>query len=128
MFTKEDAKKFSEQWLPAWTGNRPSYLGSFYAENAYYSDPAVPQGLKGRENIIAYFRKLLAKNPNWIWTQREAIPMEDGFVNLWTAQIQVNGVAMTCEGLCFVQLNSAGLIYRNEVYFDRSILLKSQLQ
>ncbi len=122
MFSREEAKIFSEKWLPAWTGNRPEYLASFYCENAFYSDPGIPQGVEGRKNIVEYFKKLLAKNPDWVWTQREAIPMENGFINLWTAKIYLNNVIVTCEGLCFVQLDRDGLIYRNEVYFDRSLL------
>jgi len=28
----EQAKEFCERWLPAWTGNRPDLLISFYCE------------------------------------------------------------------------------------------------
>lgn len=65
--TANEAAQFAQRWLPAWTGNDPQRL--------------------------AYFRKLLANNPHWVWTQLEAIPMQEGKIR------------------------------RNEVYFDRTDLL-----
>ena len=40
-----EAKKFAERWLPAWTGNNPELLASFYADDAFYLDPAIPHGV-----------------------------------------------------------------------------------
>ena len=82
-----EAKAFAERWLPAWSGNRPELLASFYSEDAFYSDPAIPDGVRGREALLAYFRKLLAHNPRWVWTHRGSIPLEGGFLNLWHASI-----------------------------------------
>ena len=96
---------------------------SFYSEDALYLDPAIPDGVRGKKNLLAYFRKLLASNPHWIWTQIEGIPMEDGFLNKWQARIPVGLTTLTVIGVCFVQLDDAGKIRRNEVYFDRSRLL-----
>ncbi len=62
-------------------------------------------------------------NSNWVWTQTEAIPMEDGFVNKWLTKIPVGDITLTVTGVCFVQLDDAGKTRRNEVYFDRSDLL-----
>jgi len=73
--------------------------------------------------LLAYFRKLLAHNPHWVWTQLEAIPMEDGFLNKWLAKIPVGAKTLEIVGVCLVQLDAAGKIRRNEVYFDRSELL-----
>jgi ketosteroid isomerase-like protein len=36
--TASEAKNFAAQWLPAWTGNDPDLLASFYAEDCFYSD------------------------------------------------------------------------------------------
>src|SRR5262245_60518782 len=83
--SREEARRFAAAWLPAWTGNDPARLLSFYAEDAFYLDPAVPKGLRGHEQLRPYFEKLLARNPNWQWTQVEALPMENGFVNKWRA-------------------------------------------
>ena len=121
--TSIEAKQFAEKWLPAWSGNNPELLASFYSEDAFYLDPGIPDGVKGKSELLKYFRKLLANNPNWIWTQIEGIPMEDGFVNKWLAKIPVGPVILEIVGVCLVQLDNAGKIRRNEVYFDRTGLL-----
>ena len=118
-----EARAFAERWLPAWTGNDPELLASFYAEDAFYSDPAVPQGVQGKAALLAYFRKLLAYNPAWVWTQIEGIPMEGGFLNKWLARIPVRDKTLAIVGVCLVQLDCGGKIKRNEVYFDRTELL-----
>jgi len=119
------ARRFAERWLPAWSGNRPELLVSFYTDDVYYSDPARPQGVQGRAALLDYFRKLLARNPDWVWTQRGAIPLADGFLNLWHASIPAGGRRVELDGACTVQLRD-GLIYRNEVYFDRAALLAAR--
>ena len=121
--TAIEAKQFAEKWLPAWSGNNPERLADFYSDDAFYLDPGIPNGVKGKNNLLAYFRKLLSINPHWIWTQIEGNPMEDGFLNKWRAQIPVGPLTLEIVGVCFVQLNDAGKIRRNEVYFDRSLLL-----
>jgi hypothetical protein len=50
------------------------------------------------------------------------MPMADGFANLWHASVPTGGRTVEVDGLCTVQLRD-GLIYRNEVYFDRTELL-----
>ncbi len=64
--TDGEARAFAERWLPAWTGNRPEQLAAFYTEDAFYSDPAIPAGVTGRAELVAYFRTLLARNPEWV--------------------------------------------------------------
>lgn len=119
----DEAVEFAGRWLPAWTGNDPERLASFYTEDTFYSDPAVPDGVQGREALTAYFRALLARFPDWVWTNTEAIPMEGGFLNVWHATIPMEGeLIVECDGVCTVQLRD-GLIARNLVYFDRSELL-----
>jgi len=121
--TASEAKQFADKWLPAWSGNNPELLASFYSEDAFYLDPGVPNGIKGKSFLLTYFRKLLANNPHWVWTQIEGIPMEDGFLNKWLAKIPVGPVTLEIVGVCLVQLDSVGKIRRNEVYFDRTGLL-----
>ena len=117
------AAQFAQRWLPAWTGNDPERLASFYSDDALYVDPGIPAGARGKAELLAYFRKLLAHNPNWVWTQLEAIPLEDGFLNKWLAKIPVGAKTLEIVGVCLVQLDAAGKIRRNEVYFDRTELL-----
>ena len=119
----EAARAFAERWLPAWSGNRPELLLSFYSPDAVYSDPSIPKGVHGREELLAYFSRLLAKNPDWVWTQRDSIPMQDGFLNLWHASIPVRRKVVEVDGVCTVQLRD-GLIYANHVYFDVSKIYK----
>jgi hypothetical protein len=121
--TPEEARSFAQQWLPAWTGNRPELLADFYADDAFYLDPGVPGGVQGKPALLGYFRKLLAQNPDWVWTQIEGIPLEGGFLNKWHASIPVGSTVLDVVGVCFVQLDDSGKIRRNEVYFDRSAVL-----
>lgn len=122
-YTAAEARRFAEEWLPAWSGNRPEFLASFYSDDTFYLDPGVPAGVSGKAELLGHFKKLLAYNPNWVWCQVEAIPMEDGFLNKWRARIPVGTRQLDIVGVCLVQLNGERRIRRNEVYFDRSELL-----
>ncbi len=118
----EQARAFAEKWLPAWSGNRPGYLVSFYTDDAYYADPAIPSGIRGRTALLSHFTKLLGHNPNWVWTHQGSISIKDGFLNRWHASIPVGSQTLEVRGVCTVQIRD-GLIYSNEVFFDRSELL-----
>ena len=118
-----EAREFAEKWLPAWSGNNPELLASFYSEDVFYLDPAIPNGVRGKVALLAYFKKLLSYNPNWVWSQIEAIPLEGGFLNKWRAKIPVGSTTLDIVGVCLVQFDGAGKICRNEVYFDRHGLL-----
>jgi SnoaL-like domain len=121
-YDAEQARMFAEAWLPAWTGNDPEHLASFYTEDTFYSDPQVPDGLEGRDALLAYLRRLLARYPDWVWKQTASSPTQDGFVNFWNAHIPVGGGNLEIPGVCLVVLRD-GLIARNTVFFDRSLLL-----
>jgi hypothetical protein len=121
---ENQARAFTSRWLPAWTGNDPERLAAFYAEDAVYCDPAVPHGVHGRQEILSYFRRLLRRYPDWVWTNTGARPMPDGFLNYWHAVIPTGGGVVECDGVCTVILRD-GLIVRNEVFFDRSPLLSA---
>lgn len=119
---RASAREFAERFLPAWTGNDPERLADFYHPDGFYLDPAIPDGVQGREAILAYFRKLLAYNPDWIWTHEDGVPLENGFLNKWKAEIPVGSRVLVVRGVCSIQLRE-GLIVRNEVYFDRTELM-----
>ena len=116
--------EFCRQWLPAWTGNEPETLLRFYTEDAFYSDPAHPEGLKGHDQLREYFVKLLAANPNWVWEPVEVFPTLRGFTLKWRAVIPAGKKKIVEFGMDIVELED-GKIRRNEVYFDRSRLLES---
>jgi hypothetical protein len=120
--TPEQAGDFAKTWLPAWTGNRPELFASFYTDDVFYLDPSVPEGICGKEALIRYLSRLLKDNPDWVWTQRTAVPLEDGFLNRWRVVVPIGDRTVVCDGVCSVQLRD-GLIYRNEVYFDMTELL-----
>ncbi|MFN3943310.1 MAG: nuclear transport factor 2 family protein [Allosphingosinicella sp.] len=120
-WSAEAARAFCERWLPAWTGNDPERLLSFYAADAFYSDPAVPLGLLGRERLMDYFRRLLAAYPEWVWTHRRSLPLRDGFLNFWDARLDASETSPRWSGVCVVQIGR-GLIIRNEVFMDRSAM------
>jgi len=113
---------FCNRWLDTWTGNRPEALIEFYSADAFYRDPARPVGLRGKEELLGYFKKLLAKNPHWIWKAKELIQTERGFVLKWTANIPTASSLVIVDGLDIVELQDER-ITRNEVYFDTSPLL-----
>lgn len=115
----EAAQAFAREWLPAWTGNTPEKLLAFYTEDAFYSDPGIPFGIQGASSLLEYFTRLLARYPDWVWTQERAVPLEAGFLNFWRADIPEKGRTITLRGVCLVQLRD-GLIERNEVFFDRT--------
>lgn len=124
MMTQAEARDFAARWLPAWTGNRPMELAAFYADDAYFLDPGRPQGIQGKEQLIAYFIKVAGNNPAWVWTLAEAIPIEDGFLGRLSANIPVGEKNVACDALCFLQFDGDGKIKRNEIYFDRTELIR----
>jgi len=122
---EQDALDFCNRWMPAWTGNRPAALLDFYAEDAHYRDPARPAGLRGHAEIAPYFTKLLAANPDWVWTTTEVTPTHKGFTMKWHARIPApGGIVVEEDGLDIVEISN-GKITRNEVYFDRAALAKA---
>lgn len=121
----EHLTEFCKQWLNAWSGNQPETLIAFYSDDVYYRDPVKSQGLQGlqgKQQLFSYFKKLLAKNPDWVWKLKEIIPTEKGFVLKWNAVIPSGSSLVAIEGLDIVELRSQK-ITRNEVYFDCSKLL-----
>ena len=118
-----EARAFADLWLPAWTGNDPSHLLSFYTDDAFYADPAIPRGVQGHDALLAYFTRLLRRYPDWTWVQIGSIPLEGGFLNQWRARIPLGDGVVEIDGVCTVQLRD-DLIARNVVHFDRSLLLR----
>lgn len=124
---QESLESFARDWLAAWSGNRPSALLDFYGEDAYYQDPGRPEGLRGKEALGAYFRKLLAVNPEWIWSPVEVMATARGFTLKWEAEIPVGARTVGAQGLDIVEVCD-GRIVRNEVFFDRTPLLMAMEQ
>lgn len=115
---------FCHEWLSSWTGNNPEKLISFYHHDAVYCDPASKGYLKGHKEILAYFKHMLKHNPEWIWKLDELFPVEKGFILKWKAEIPVKETHIYEYGMDIVEIQD-NLIIRNEVYFDRTQLMKT---
>ncbi len=120
---KNELKNFCDQWLDAWSGNRPELLRSFYSHDAFYRDPHKINGIRGDE-ILPYFQKLLKLNPDWRWKTLELFPNETGACLKWQASIPVSNKVIIETGMDLLEIKN-GLITRNEVYFDRTAWLKA---
>jgi len=121
---KKEIMDFVAKWLPTWTGNTPDKLIEFYSKDAFYRDPANKEGLKGHDQILPYFRKLLAANPNWKWEAVEVFPTATGFIAKWKAMLPVGSEVIIENGMDIVEVKG-GKVIRNEVYFDRSTWLET---
>ncbi|MHA1902359.1 MAG: nuclear transport factor 2 family protein [Candidatus Thorarchaeota archaeon] len=119
---EKEAHAFCKDWLAAWTGNNPLGLIQFYAKDAFYSDPAKKTGLKGHDEILPYFTKLLSRNPDWKWSVKEVFPTEEGFILKWSAEIPIGNKIIHEDGMDIVEIYQ-NKVRRNEVYFDRSMML-----
>ncbi len=113
---------FCTEWLSAWTGNQPEKLLSFYHEDALYSDPANRKGLKGHDEILPYFERLLRFYHDWVWKPLEVFPIDNGFIVKWHCEIHVGTELLEEIGVDIVELDDMK-ITRNEVYFDRTRLM-----
>jgi hypothetical protein len=101
---------------------------------AYQIDPIVPFLGDDRFSRLSPLRRIPVLTddtvtlcdssviPRWVWTQRDSIPLRDGFLNLWHASVPVGERVLDIDGVCTVQLRG-GLIASNHVLFDRSELL-----
>jgi hypothetical protein len=117
-------QQFCQNWLDAWTGNKPLELIQYYAKECLYVDPANPQGLRGHAEVLPYFTNLLAANPSWDWKINELFPIPTGFILKWKANIPIGDKLIEESGLDIVELEE-GKIIRNEVYFDRTNWFKA---
>lgn len=116
---------FIDDWLNSWTGNEPDKLISFYHKDVFYSDPANPNGILDIKFLYSYFKKLLSKNPNWVWRRIDLYKSNEFIFLKWVSQIPTNKEIIELKGLDLIQIKDE-LIIKNEVYFDtykwRSIL------
>jgi SnoaL-like domain len=114
-----DLERFCDAWFAAWTGTDADRLAAYYAEDCFYSDPGKPEGIRGRDALSRYLRRLLAANPKLVWTRRALYPVPGGFAVTYDASIPLpTGETIVERGMDLVLLDAQGKIVRNEVYFD----------
>ena len=114
---ESDKKIFAKDWLDAWSGNNPDKLLNFYHSNVSYLDPFLTEEITSRDSLSLYLKKLLQKNPNWSWSQKEFFNTDKGFILHWLAQIPVKDRIIVKSGMDIVELEGDRII-RNEVYFN----------
>lgn len=115
-----DLQDFCQRWLDAWSGNRPEALVDFFCPDGLYRDPARPGGLRGRDEILEYFLRLLARNPDWRFSLVELWPVPpESLVVKWRLRIPVGERVVEEVGVHLLELR-AGRVWRCEVYFDRT--------
>ncbi|MGY5854559.1 MAG: nuclear transport factor 2 family protein [Candidatus Thorarchaeota archaeon] len=119
---KDELFEFCRKWLATWTGNQPDKLIKFYTDDALYIDPANKEGLKGHDEILRYFERLLAVYEEWVWQPIEVFPIETGVIVKWKCTIPVGQDIIDEVGMDIVELDGKK-ITRNEVYFDRTRLI-----
>ena len=119
---RNDALLLCQRWLPLWTGNQPERLVEVYSEDVFYRDPAKPDGIQGKADLLSYLRKLLAAFPDWVWEADDVFPIDGGFALRWKATIPVGNSVVQETGMDLVLVRD-GKVIRNEVYFDRAALL-----
>lgn len=112
-----------QEWLAAWSSNDPHYLASFYADDAFYLDPATPDGIEGQPALTAYFEKLLGDFPDWVWTLTESFALEGGLFARILVRVPIGPITVRIVGGALLQFDDDGKVRRNEMYFDRSHLL-----
>ena len=122
MMNEDELFEFCKEWLSTWTGNQPQELIKFYSEDALYVDPAHREGLKGHQDILQYFERLLRVYQDWRWKPIEVFPIKTGGIVKWECEIPVGQEVLHEVGMDIVEIED-GKITRNEVYFDRTRLL-----
>jgi len=50
---QESARSFAEKWLPAWSGNRPELLASFYTDDAFFDRSELLRAIAGSKSAPA---------------------------------------------------------------------------
>jgi ketosteroid isomerase-like protein len=117
--------ELAESFLEAWNSQDVDRTASCYTEDVTYVDPNTRGVVKGSDALRRYLGKLFAA---WQmhWSLREAFLFDggNGCGVLWHASIRRAGGAKEVEfdGMDLVVVRD-NLVERNEVYFDRTILL-----
>ena len=121
----DEARKLAEDFLSAWNSQDVDSVVSCYTEDGIYLDPNTRGPVKGHEALRRYLTRLFER---WrmSWSLREFFLFADGDGGafLWHAQLTPASGGKTAEidGMDLVMVRD-GKMCRNEVYFDRMVLL-----
>lgn len=123
---KEHLEGLINEFLDAWNSQDVERVLACYTEDVLYRDPNTRGYIQGRDNLRTYLVKLF---DSWqmTWANREYFPLAegDGASFLWHATFRRPGGAAIVEadGMDLAVLRG-DLLARNEVYFDRTVILK----
>lgn len=111
-----DISDYNARWLKAWSDKDVTALVAFYAEDAVYRDPQVPDGLQGRKALAAYLEKLFSETPPMRYDPHEIWPTHNGYCGRWYCEMSLpDGKKSYLRGFDLVVL-SGEHIALNEVY------------
>ena len=118
-------KSLLDQMLTRWTGNDPQRLVDYYDKDCVYSDPTGTY--YGHKQLLPYLKKLLSRNPNWVWTCKHKgfYPHKDTINNIkmftfqWIAIIPTDNGKLRCTGIDIIGFDKRSkLIKINHVWFN----------
>jgi len=123
---KGEIQALVDRWFPLWVDGNAEKVVEVYSEDVVFKDPARPGGIFGKKAFLEYVTKVLKAFRRWDWDVKEIIPYDegDGFIIIWnvTVTVAATGGKAAFPGIDLVWTRD-GKIARNEVYFDRSVLL-----
>jgi ketosteroid isomerase-like protein len=117
--------QLAELILDAWNSQDVERVVACYTVDMIYLDPNLQDAVRGSQDFRRYLSKLFA---TWQmnWKLKEAFLFEggNGCTVMWHATIQKPGSdkMVDFDGMDLVKVRN-GLVERNEVYFDRVVLL-----
>ena len=57
---------------------------------------------EAKEFTDRWLPRLLARYPDWVWTNTQVRPLNGGFLNYWHAVIPDGDRIVECDGVCTV--------------------------
>ena len=104
---------FNRRWLSAWSARDIPHLLTFYTEDLFYCDAAVPVGVTGKAALTRYFEQNFQAMGRVHFHIDAFWAVPEGFFCRWFADVE--GDSRRLRGLDYVQLEG-GLIARNELF------------
>jgi ketosteroid isomerase-like protein len=126
--TSQDHDRIAEAFIHAWNTQDVATVLACYTPDVLYRDPNTRGFVTGRQALGRYLTKLFSRW-NMHWDLREVhtfagVDGQEGSAVLWTAELAPVGRSheiVTVDGMDLALLRD-GLLSRNEVYFDRTVL------
>jgi ketosteroid isomerase-like protein len=117
--------ELKERLIEAWNAQDVEAVVACYTDDLVYLDPNTRGFVEGADAMRRYLTKLFDR---WqmTWTAKETFPLAgvDGVAARWRATLRAPGGAEAVEvdGMDLVLIED-GRVKRNEVYFDRAVLV-----